>query len=55
VFLVGQPAKALMKHAAEDGYEVLVAGRRGHGASNVLLGSTAPRLAEGAGIPVLIV
>jgi nucleotide-binding universal stress UspA family protein len=55
VLLVGQPAEALIEHAAEDGYEVLVVGRRGHGASNVLLGSTATRLAEGAGIPVLVV
>jgi nucleotide-binding universal stress UspA family protein len=55
VLLVGQPAEALMEHAAEDGYEVLVVGRRGHGASNVLLGSTAMRLVEAAGIPVLVV
>lgn len=55
VLLVGQSREALMRHAAEEGYEVLVVGRRGHGASNVLLGSTATRLAEGTGIPVLIV
>jgi len=55
VLLVGQPAEALMKHAAEDEYEVLVVGRRGHGASKVLLGSTAARLAEGSGTPVLVV
>ena len=55
VLLVGQPAEALMEQAAEGGYEVLVVGRRGHGASNVLLGSTATRLVEAAGIPVLVV
>jgi nucleotide-binding universal stress UspA family protein len=55
VLLVGHPATALMKHAVEEGYEVLVVGRRGHGASKALLGSTAMRLAHGAGIPVVIV
>jgi nucleotide-binding universal stress UspA family protein len=53
--LVGHPATALMKHAVEEGYEVLVVGRRGHGATKALLGSTAMRLAHGAGIPVVIV
>ena len=55
VLLVGHPATALMKHAVEEGYEVLVVGRRGHGASKALLGSTAVRLAHGAGIPVVVV
>ena len=55
VLLVGQPAAALMKHAAEEGYELLVVGRRGHGASKALLGSTAMRLAHAAGVPVLVV
>jgi nucleotide-binding universal stress UspA family protein len=55
VLLAGQPAEALMKQAAEEGYEVLVVGRRGHGASKSLLGSTATRLAQGAETPVLIV
>ena len=55
VLLVGHPATALMKHAVEEGYEVLVVGRRGHGASKALLGSTAMRLAHGAGIPVVVV
>lgn len=55
VLLVGHPATALMKYAVEEGYEVLVVGRRGHGGSKALLGSTAMRLAHGAGIPVVIV
>lgn len=55
VLLVGQPSEVLIEHAAEGGYEVLVVGRRGHGASNVLLGSTATRLVEAARIPVLVV
>lgn len=55
VLLVGYPASALMRHAVEEGYEVLVIGRRGHGASKALLGSTAMRLSQEAGIPVLIV
>jgi nucleotide-binding universal stress UspA family protein len=39
--------------AVEEGYDVLVAGRRGHDASKALLGSTAMRLAR-AGIPVVV-
>lgn len=54
VLLVGYPATALMRHAVEED-EVLVVGRRGHGASKALLGSTAMRLSQEAGIPVLIV
>ncbi len=53
--LVGQPSAALAKHAAEDGYELIVVGRRGHGASKALIGSTAMRLGHGDGAPVLIV
>jgi nucleotide-binding universal stress UspA family protein len=55
VLLAGQPAEALEKHAVERGYEVIVVGRRGHGATEALLGSTATRLAHGAGSPVVIV
>ena len=53
--LVGDPAAALARHAAEDGYELLVVGRRGHGASKALLGSTAMKLGRGTDVPVLIV
>lgn len=55
VLLVGQPAAALMTHAVEGGYDVLLVGRRGHGASKALLGSTAMRLVNTAEIPVLVV
>lgn len=53
--LVGDPAAALAKHAAEDGYELLVVGRRGQGASKALLGSTAMKLGHGTDVPVLVV
>jgi nucleotide-binding universal stress UspA family protein len=55
VLLVGRPATALLKHAADEGYEVLVVGRRGHGGTKALLGSTAMALAKDAGVPVLVV
>jgi nucleotide-binding universal stress UspA family protein len=54
VVLSGQPADALMRHAATDGYDMLAIGRRGRGASKAVLGSTAARVADGP-IPVLIV
>jgi nucleotide-binding universal stress UspA family protein len=44
-----------MKEAVEGGYDLLAVGRRGHGASKRLIGSTASRLAHGADVPVLIV
>jgi nucleotide-binding universal stress UspA family protein len=44
-----------MKHAREEGYELLAIGKRGHGRSKALLGSTASRLAHGTEVPVLIV
>lgn len=53
--LPGQPAAALMKEAVEGGYELLVIGKRGHGAAKALMGSTASRLAHGANVPILIV
>jgi len=55
VVLVGKPSAALAKHAVEEGYELLVVGRRGHGASKALLGSTATRLGHGTDVPVLVV
>jgi nucleotide-binding universal stress UspA family protein len=54
VLLTGQPADALVKHAADEGYDLLAIGRRGRGASKALLGSTADRAARGP-IPVLVV
>jgi nucleotide-binding universal stress UspA family protein len=55
VLLSGRPAEVLRKHAVEGGYEVIVIGRRGHGASRVLLGSVASELARGGDVAVLIV
>jgi len=55
VVLRGRPADALVSHADEHGAELLVVGRRGHGATKALLGSTAHRLAQREGVPVLIV
>ena len=55
VLLSGRPADALRKHVVEQGYELIVVGRRGGGASRVLLGSVATELARGADVPVLIV
>jgi nucleotide-binding universal stress UspA family protein len=54
VLLSGQPADALIRHATEEGYDLLAIGRRGRGASKALLGSTASRVTN-APIPVLIV
>lgn len=55
VVLVGEPWTVLATHALDEGYELLVVGRRGHGASKALLGSTAMKLADGTDVPVLIV
>lgn len=55
VLLSGRPAEALRKYAVEHGYEVMVVGKRGRGASRVLLGSVASELARGGEVPVLIV
>jgi nucleotide-binding universal stress UspA family protein len=51
--LSGRPAEALPKHGLREGYQLLVVGRRGRGASKAFLGSTAAQLAN-APIPVLI-
>jgi nucleotide-binding universal stress UspA family protein len=55
VVLSGRPAEALRKYAVEQAYDVIVVGRRGHGANRVLLGSVASELARGDEVPVLIV
>jgi nucleotide-binding universal stress UspA family protein len=54
VLLTGQPAEVLMRHAAEEGYDLLAIGRRGRGATKAVLGSTASRVADGP-LPALIV
>jgi nucleotide-binding universal stress UspA family protein len=53
--LSGRPAEALRKFAVEEGHGLIVVGRRGRGASHVLLGSVASKLAHGGDVPVLIV
>lgn len=55
VMLAGKPAEALTAHAAAGGFDVLAVGRRGRGASKLVMGSVATHLARGAPIPVLIV
>ena len=37
-----------------DGYDLLVIGTRGHGATKALLGSTAVEVAESTKVPVLV-
>jgi nucleotide-binding universal stress UspA family protein len=51
--LSGKPSEVLPDYALRDGYQLLVVGRRGRGASKAILGSTAAQLAS-APIPVLI-
>jgi nucleotide-binding universal stress UspA family protein len=55
VILTGRPADALMRYAAEEGFEVIAIGRRGRGANKAVMGSTASRLTAGADVPVLVV
>jgi nucleotide-binding universal stress UspA family protein len=56
LLLSGRPAEVLRKYAVEEVYDLIVVGRRGHGASRVLLlGSVADALARGGEVPVLIV
>jgi nucleotide-binding universal stress UspA family protein len=55
VLLAGDPSQALIDFAKQEGFGLLVVGRRGHGASTRLLGSVATRLSHGAEVPVLIV
>lgn len=52
--LHGRPGVVLLQRAAEDGYDLLVIGCRGAGASKAFLGSTAVDIAESAKIPVLV-
>lgn len=55
VVLAGKPSAALVEHALDHGYRLLVVGRRGGGASKRVLGSTAASLSEDQRVPVLIV
>ena len=52
--LHGRPAPVLLERAVDDGYDLLVIGTRGAGASKALLGSTAVDVAESAKVPVLL-
>ena len=52
--LVGSPADALERAAHEGGFDLLVVGHRGRGASRALLGSVTSRLASGPDVPILI-
>jgi nucleotide-binding universal stress UspA family protein len=51
--LSGRPADALSEHARQEGYHLLVVGRRGRGASKAVLGSTASQLTRSP-VPVLV-
>jgi len=54
IMLPGPPAEALLGHASEHGFDVLVVGARGRGMSKALLGSVAARLTRDATVPVLL-
>jgi nucleotide-binding universal stress UspA family protein len=55
VVLAGRPAEVLAAHATDSGFDVLAIGSRGRGASRLVTGSVASRLARGASLPVLVV
>ena len=55
VLLTGEPSQALREHAGKEGFDLIVVGSRGRGASRALLGSVATRLAGSGSVPVLIV
>ena len=52
--LYGRPAQALLDRAIEGGYDLVVIGTRGAGASKALLGSTAADISRSAKLPVLL-
>jgi nucleotide-binding universal stress UspA family protein len=54
VLLRGPAAKALEDFAESHGYELIVAGSRGRGASRALVGSVAEHLVAHSRVPVLI-
>ncbi len=54
VLLNGRAADALAAHAVDEGFDLLVVGTRGRGASKAVLGSVATRLARRSGVPVLL-
>ncbi len=54
VVLQGRPADALASFARDGGYDLIVVGPRGQGASRLLFGSVASTFARGVGVPVAI-
>jgi nucleotide-binding universal stress UspA family protein len=52
--LAGRADTALVHHARERGFDVIVVGNRGRGMSKALLGSVAGRLASQSAVPVLV-
>ena len=54
VLLQGQPDAALVDHALDEGFHLLVVAHRQHRVESSMLGSTVARLAKSAGMPLLI-
>lgn len=54
VVLAGRPAAALLRHAHDERFDLVVTGRRGRGLSNLLVGSCATELAQASSVPVVI-
>jgi nucleotide-binding universal stress UspA family protein len=54
VVLSGRPADALASYARDGGYDLVVVGPRGQGASRLVFGSVASTFARGVGVPVAI-
>ena len=52
--LHGRAAAALLERTVDGGYDLLVIGTRGSGASKVVLGSTAVDVAQSSKVPVLL-
>ena len=55
VLLPGRPASALRRYATDSGCQLLVLGSRGHGASQLVLGSVASEIVRGPPVPTFIV
>jgi nucleotide-binding universal stress UspA family protein len=54
VVLSGRPADAMASYARDGGYDLIVVGPRGRGASRLVFGSVASTFARGVGVPVAI-
>jgi nucleotide-binding universal stress UspA family protein len=52
--LFGKPDRALAEFARSGGFELIVAGARGHGASKRLFGSVTEQLVGGTEVPVFV-